>query len=29
MTEQDLYKLKYPIGEFTKPDRVTAQQTEG
>lgn len=29
MTEQDLYELKYPVGEFTKPDRITAEQIEG
>lgn len=28
MTEQDLYKLKYPLGEFIKPDRITSQQIE-
>ncbi len=25
MTEQELYKLKYPIGEFKKPELITSQ----
>ena len=25
MTEQDLYKLRFPIGEFKKPDVITKQ----
>lgn len=28
MTEQELYKLKYPIGEFNKPELITSQQIE-
>ena len=28
MTEQDLYKLKYPIGEFNKPDSITSEQIQ-
>ncbi len=28
MTEQDLYKLKYPLGEFNKPDSITSEQIE-
>jgi len=28
MTEQDFYKLKYPLGEFNKPDSITSEQIE-
>ncbi len=28
MTEQDLYKLKYPLGEFNKPDSIASHQIE-
>lgn len=28
MTEQDLYKLRFPIGEFKKPETITKQHIE-
>jgi hypothetical protein len=28
MTEQDFYKLKYPLGEFNKPDSIASYQIE-
>jgi hypothetical protein len=29
MTEQELNKLKFPIGEYNKPDQITSQLIEG